>query len=473
MLDGGSSDAGSGSVDAGWADAGPSSDAGVSSVDAGQPAPDAGPHCGELGEGCCAEDVCLGGTSCQSGICAQTRAGQTGQPCSHNGDCQSQLCLSVGQPSGGDAGWTGNVCTTTCQSTADCVPGWNCETTGGSQVCECTYSPEICDGLDNDCDGIVDNEPVTDQWCDSQEEASGVVCASGMCVCPDNGSLCDGACLNTQTDPDNCGFCGNTCGPGASCTQGSCVCPQAGLTSCQSGCTNVSTDDSNCGFCGHVCDDGIGSRCVNGSCTVGTCNTNNDCPEGDVCVGAACVPGCASDEECPGGERCEKTYVCGPAGMGGLFSTCASDADCASGFYCDAFLCFLGSDITGCVSNYDCSGNTSVCDRLTNSCVECTASSQCNANQMCLNNSCSVPGGCNQLLLCASACSNQTCVQTCVNAANSEGIQLYDSLSSCLAEACPPSTTCSTNDAACKSCKTAAGADGGTCSSELAGCQQD
>jgi len=38
-------------------------------------------------------------------------------------------------------------------------------------------------------------------------------------------TICDGSCVNTDTDENNCGSCGNVCATGATCTDGSCHCP--------------------------------------------------------------------------------------------------------------------------------------------------------------------------------------------------------------------------------------------------------
>src|SRR5262249_9391911 len=50
---------------------------------------------------------------------------------------------------------------------------------------------------------------------------------AGVCApegtCAPNQTSCNHVCVNTQSDPKNCGACGNACTGGASCVVGSCV----------------------------------------------------------------------------------------------------------------------------------------------------------------------------------------------------------------------------------------------------------
>jgi hypothetical protein len=108
-------------------------------------------NCGDAGQSCCAKDTCNGGLTCNGGTCVSS--GQMGSPCTKNGDCPSGLCVSIGDS---------NVCTIECGTGSECVPGWTCEIVGGgspTKVCKCKPYHEVCDNLDNDCDGVVDNKP--------------------------------------------------------------------------------------------------------------------------------------------------------------------------------------------------------------------------------------------------------------------------------------------------------------------------
>jgi hypothetical protein len=128
-----------------------------------------------------------------------------------------------------------------------------------------------------------------------------------MCGCAN--TMCSGRCVDTNTDPANCGACGNRCVPGmnaaASCQGGVCSSTCAtGTTMCGAACADTMTDTSNCGRCANACPttmNGV-ANCQGGMCGF-TCNP------GFASNGMACVNDpCASAAD---GTDCQFTITNG------------------------------------------------------------------------------------------------------------------------------------------------------------------
>jgi hypothetical protein len=161
-----------------------------------------------------------------------------------------------------------------------------------------------CDGLDEDCDGDVDETfvfPSDEQNC-------------GMCGrrCDEGELCCDGMCRDIGSDLAHCGGCGDTCD--ASCCDGNCVTTntvdyclacnvqcEAGSGCCAEGCAPLDTVE-HCGDCETQCEAGFG--CCEEGCApldtvlhCGDCSTA--CLEGQTCTGGLCVP--AVEEPCEAG----------------------------------------------------------------------------------------------------------------------------------------------------------------------------
>lgn len=197
-------------------------------------------------------------------------------------------------------------------------------------------SMEVCDGLDNDCDGIVDNgNPCTD---------SNLVCDKGKCVgrCGSGEFPCAPglACDNDYCKDPSCK--GVDCPAGQVCLGGKCqggcegvVCP--GGRSCVAGacldlCEGVTCSGSRVcenGVCVAACECGVcaasevcaaNHHCVQPGCEKQTCN-----PPATVCVAGACKDNCEG-VVCPGGQACQ-AGVCvrtDPVGSGGFMGMIAT-----------------------------------------------------------------------------------------------------------------------------------------------------
>ena len=184
------------------------------------------------------------------------------------------------------------------------------------------------------------------------------VCSNGACVlglCDPGYAVCDdmpmnGCETNLQTDPDNCGACATVCNlPNATsaCVMGKCVVAvcNPGYADCDPaspGCeTNLNSDPNNCGMCGNVC------LCTP-SCTGGACVVI-ECPAGFTNCSGNCADGCnvelgTNENCCACGDTCDlpnSSSSCdvNPTGVG-----CACDLDsCNPGWLnCDM------NDANGC-----------------------------------------------------------------------------------------------------------------------------
>ncbi len=208
---------------------------------------------------------------------------------------------------------------------------------GGAGHCCKPNGKETCDGVDNDCNGKVDDGFPAE-------------------ICNGVDDNCDGKIdepFNLMTDAFHCGQCNRGCGVGQICSAG--VCRLAGEPSCMDGTdedgdgkTDCEDPDCNLKRCGTGCECRAGKK-AEGNCTNGADDDGDgksDCLDED-CAGA----GCGVDGGCTCAGLMKKETDCRDA----FDNDGDAVVDCADGD-CGAQLCQAAP------STYRCAGVACGCN---------------------------------------------------------------------------------------------------------------
>ena len=238
-----------------------------------------------------------------------------------------------GQGGGGQGGGRGGR---NRGATGPTGPGGTTGTTGAtgptSGAAQCTAGQTDCNGACVDLQTDLNNCGACGNACESGLVA--VECRSGVCEranCPVGQEFCgavDG-CRDLSTDPDHCGACGNACGD-AFCVSGVCEatqpagdCAAQGLTDCGGTCVDLATDEANCGTCGAAC--AAGEECSGGGC-VATAAADACAAQGLTNCGGVCVNTQTDFGNCGGcGIACPQSNEC----VSGVCTALAT-VDCAA-----------------------------------------------------------------------------------------------------------------------------------------------
>ncbi|BGP46724.1 hypothetical protein JCM10450v2_002572 [Rhodotorula kratochvilovae] len=169
---------------------------------------------------------------------------------------------------------------------------------------------------------------------------------------------------NYQSDVNNCGTAGNKCptgwanGSGSQCNSGVCY-----PGSCNSGytlntatrsCVNTVSDPNNCGSIGHVCSTTNGvAGCSSGSCTIASCNPGYKLTTTYGFLGLSSSTSCAAVNTASDVNNCGAVgKVCTfPNGGGTCSSGVCATTSCNNGFYLVNGQCTtlnLATDVNNC-----------------------------------------------------------------------------------------------------------------------------
>lgn len=204
-----------------------------------------------------------------------------------------------------------------------------------------------------------------------QAEKRRKTCQSGLLTCKiKKGKKKKRYCVDAQTDPLNCGACGNPCASGQTCQGGVCTCNGALCAGCCDGSTcQAGTSTQRCGLNGTICQTCTGgSSCQNGVCTCPTgqtfggggtpgvcgCTPTTCAARGkncstipDTCGGTlncgSCDGGASGNETCGGGGVAN---VCGCRANGFVFPFEEDTFNCDP--CCSGDCCFVSPGLAEC-----------------------------------------------------------------------------------------------------------------------------
>lgn len=235
----------------------------------------------------------------------------------------------------------------------------------------CVPRSEACNGVDDDCDGAVDETGCTPLGSPCTDDAE---CMEGACEDVGGARVCAATCF-----PDDPGFApcpdGSYC-EATGCAMGRCVAGALGASpegaecsahgDCASGNCTMVAGAMRCGrqcFPDTGCGGGLICELTSGECGAcippelstrprgfgELCTADAMCESGDCGAEGYCTAACSAHADCPADAHC-RAGACVRGAAGGEGAACGVDDDCAPGLGCSGGMCAPGggSDGGGC-----------------------------------------------------------------------------------------------------------------------------
>jgi len=392
----------------------------------------AGTACTDDGNSC-SDDVCDGAGACSHPSVADQTPCDDGVACTTVDTCVAGVCTGVGAPNDATCDGIDEDCdgffdedfvgaSATC-GTGACTASGVESCVGGAIEITCTpgtpaADDAICDGLDDDCDGVADE----DFAAQATSCGVGVCAATGVQTCaagilgdtcaPTTPAADDATCDGIDEDCDGL-FDEDFVGASATCGIGACA--ASGVESCVGGavegtCTpgTPAADDATCDGVDNDCDGELdedftecedGDDCTEDTCGPGgvcesvlldgiPCENGDPCTINDTCSSGVCVPG--TNRFCNDANPCtDDACLTGGCVYSANSAACDDGDPCTLVDSCSAAVC-VGSGADDCDDQNDCtadsceSGNGCVYEVTGGSCEDgdfCTVTDACTDGQ--------------------------------------------------------------------------------------------